>query len=231
MTKLRISGKGKLRDIIQEVEVDLFPDKGKSSILESLIERKKSQPEKRELSKNIQRGIELLNSCVKPQESEKIKVVRTQIRFLHNKFSVEYPVVERNREFKLVDIAYLADQFTRTVDGDFSLLMKVPYSKILRRAVFDRLNLEDDNITGYFLEDCANSSNSRNSLAMYLGYKLLLPNKIERVEEIGRGYKRTLFDVYTFDLRGIDSGIYGAGTSILRYLGLRAKINIHYDRF
>jgi len=232
--KIKVRSNRKIRDMVEEE----FGDEERFEEMEKLEERllpekevfEEKKGERKPLSERIQKGMEFLDSCVIPREGEEIKVVKTEIRQGHSRFSVEYPVVERNEETKLVDISYLADYLVRTVGGDFTLLKQSVNSKLLRKTIFERIGLKDDNDTRYFLERCFESSNSRDSLAMYLGYTLLVPQKIEKVEDTGNFDEKNgkVINVYSLDFRGIDPKIYGAGISILKHLGIRVKINACY---
>ncbi len=237
MIKPRIRKKGKMKRLVEEELEDLelsTEDKIKELEEELLLEKEVSELKKKEvheLSKRIQEDIEFLESCVKPKKREKIKIMRVRVERGYNKFSFLYPVVERNGETKLVDIAYLVEKLLKTVDGNFDLLKQSVVSELLRKSIFKNVGLKNENSTRYFLEECLECSNSKDSLALYFGYRLLLPHKIEKVEETEEfdEKNRKIFNVYTLDWRGIDSKIYGVGISILKYLKIKGKINPCYD--
>jgi hypothetical protein len=220
----RVRIKPKIRDIVEEYLLtedlkELSKPLPKKEPLET-VEKKKPT-----LSEKILEGINLLSSCVKPEENEEIKVERIKI----NKLFVEYPVVVRN-EIKPVDIAYLANKLVKTVGGDFSLLKQCADSNFLRKNILEKVRVKYDAIADYFFQKCFESSDSAESLALYLGYSLLLPNKIEKVEDAKKYDEkgRKIINVYTLDFRDIDAKIYGAGISISKYLGLKIKINPCY---
>jgi len=220
----RVRIKPKIRDIVEEYLLtedleELSKLLPKKEPLETAEEKKPT------LSEKILEGINLLSSCVKPEENEEIKVERIKI----NQLSAEYPVVVRS-EIKPVDIAYLADRIVRTVGGDFNLLKQCIDSSFLRKNILERVGVKHDTKADYFFEKCFESSDSAESLALYLGYSLLLPNKIERVEDTKKYDEkgRKIINVYSLDFRGIDPKIYGAGISISKYLGLKIKINPCY---
>jgi hypothetical protein len=222
--KKRIRFKPKIRNVVEEEllteDLEKLPKPlPKKESLEATEEKKPA------LSEKILEGTKLLSSCVKPEEKEEIKIERIKI----NKLSVEYPVVVRS-EVKPVDIAYLADRLVRTVGGDFNFLKQCIDSSFLRKNILEKVKVKYDAMADYFFQKCFESSNSPESLAFYLGYNLLLPNKIERVEDTKKCDEkgRKIINVYTLDFRDIDSKIYGAGISISKYLGLRVKINPCY---
>ena len=100
----RVRIKPKIRDLVEEYLLTEDLEE-----LSKLLPKKESletaEEKKPTLSEKILEGINLLSSCVKPEENEEIKVERIKI----NQLSAEYPVVVRS-ENKPVDIAYLADR-------------------------------------------------------------------------------------------------------------------------
>jgi hypothetical protein len=219
--------KPKIKSLVEE---DLLTTKEIPKLLPKKESLEAVEEKKPTLSERVQEGIELLSSCVKPEEDEEIKVMKTEVKQGYARFSIEYPVVVRGSETKLVDVAYLADRLTRAVGGDFGLLKQCIDSNFLRKNILQRARVVCDATADYFFEKCFESLDSRDSLALYLGYSLLLPDKIERVEETGKYDEkgRKVFNVHSLDFRGIDPKIYGAGVSICKYLGLKVKINSCY---
>ncbi|MEM5790932.1 MAG: hypothetical protein QXP77_02710 [Candidatus Aenigmatarchaeota archaeon] len=211
---MKIRAKRKIRNLINEELGEEF--------LEDFLPRKEEvkvelKEEKRYENELMEKDMELLDSSVLP-ERYLIKVEKLV------KNTVEFPSVDG----KPVKISYLVDTILKTTNYDFGLLRNLIDSKFSSEIFFKNLGIEESPKARWFLEKCLYSSNSRDSLALFMGYELLLPGKISKVEEAGVDNERKIFNVYTQDFRGIDSKIIGVGVSLLKHLRIRGIIKPCY---
>jgi hypothetical protein len=228
--KVRINSKIKkeMKDFLEEledIELEEFPKKEETKAEKEKVVLKEKP--KTVLNKKVEENLEFLRSCVKPN-NEEIIVKNVTFRRERVKVAVEYPILYRNGEEKLVDIAYLADKITRSIDGKFNLFKGIEPSSISIEGVMKVTGIKYSENSRFFVLKCIESSNSKDALALYLGYSLLLPRKVDRVEELLpvtplSTIKKTMY-VYTSELRDISSKLIGVGLSIGKYLRLNLKI-------
>lgn len=228
-TRKKAEADGLTMEIMDELrERDLFSE-------EDLVISTEEIPEKeakiRVLAKRTRDNIEFLNSCVTPNQGEKITIKTTTIEKGNYISRVEYSIIERDSKTEYVSISYLVDFFMKKVREDFSILKMSMDSKLLANEFLKGLGVEYDEIVESYLRKCFGSSNSFDSLSLFLGYSLLTPNKVSRVEETKSydEYRRKIMNVYTMSFRDVDTVIIGAGVSIAKHLDQRWNIKPCYE--
>ncbi len=223
--------RGKARRFIEEeeleaVESELFPRRESIEKGDALEDGKKGETPSGSFEEKVRENLEFLSSLAEPRSRDKI-IVENGIRKIGiNRFRVLYPVVKRGEERKFLNINYLTDTLKERVDGDYNLLKSCVESKFLLKDLLKSIGIKRDTLSMVFLEESVLSANSFDSLKLYLGYTLLLPTKVSRVEETNEHdetYDKTM-NVYTSDFRDIDGVIIGVGISMLKYFGIRARI-------
>lgn len=217
-----------------DVKDSLVKDEVEEVIRELKNELKKEPTEEKEykikpLNQRIQEDIKFLSSCVRPEENEEVVVMETMINRGYNKFVLEYPTILRENKPNFVDIGYLADGLMAKAGKDFSILKLGAESKFLGEEFLKSVRIKSDRKARFFLENAISSSNSHYSLAIFLGHTLLSPGKVSKVVETEKvdEKNRRVINVYSLDFRGKDDTlIYGTAISTLKYLNIRAKIDL-----
>lgn len=204
---MKIRAKGKVKDLAKE-ELE-------KSFFEDLFPKRKVKIELKE-EKKMKKNVELLESSVLPAKNL-IKIERLK------GYNTEFPCIGE----KPIKISYLVESLLKITNYDFDLLKNLVDSKFSSEIFLKNLGIEESPKAKFFIEKCLYSSNSKDSLALFLGYELLLPNKITKIEERLENEKK-IFNVYTHDLRGIDAKIIGVGISILKHLKIRGIIKPCY---
>lgn len=192
--------------------------------VEMVIKETEKKIEPKQITQKIKNDIEFLSSCTTPRSDELAIVTDFNIK----NYAIKYPVVIRERKEPL-DIKYLVREFMKSAQEDFKTLKMCASSKIVGQRILENACIKYDNEAKFFLEEHLDSSNSPNSLKMLLGYDLLAPEKVDKVEETNKNDEknRRIMKVYSLDFRGkYDSLIIGTGIGITKYIGLNCKIEV-----
>jgi len=194
----------------------------KKTVEKEVVEEKPEKIEPKKLTLKVNKDLEFLRSCTSPKGYEKAIITDLTVKDI----PIKYPVVIRDRKVPL-EINYLVDGLMKATNGDFSTLKMAANSEMIRGAVLNRVCVEDDNEAKLFLEKYLDISNSPNSLKMHLGYELLAPRNVERVEETSKlEGNRRIMKVYTDLLGKRDFLLIGAGIAIARHINYGVKIDL-----